>query len=132
MKEINVEEIMAEIRADIKARGLVDDAPDFDSVIMSDVDFEYDKHVMIAQIDGMHRDYNVQWYKEIVGNKLKIFVKKVIRKMISFVIGPMNAEQVQFNFDTMNAVTQMASYIIECEEKIDELEKRIATIEEKK
>ena len=131
MREINVEEIMSEIREDIKKRGLVDDAPDFQSIIMSDVEFEYDKHVMVAQINGLHRDYNVQWYKEVNGGKIKKFVKKAIRKLISFIIGPMNAEQVQFNFDTMNAATQMAAYILECEEKISDLEKRISELEGK-
>lgn len=131
MREINVEEIMLEIREDIKKRGLVDDAPDFQSIIMSDVEFEYDRHVMVAQINGLHRDYNVQWYKEINGSKIKKFVKKVIRKLISFIIGPMNAEQVQFNIDTMNVATQMAAYILECEEKISELEKRITALEGK-
>lgn len=102
-EKINIEEIMAEIKQSIKEQGLTADMLSFEDV-------PYKKNAQSGSaseaLDYVSTHYYVQPYKELQGNPVKVFIKKVIRKLTKFYVEPVVFEQNDFN---ANAVTVMKS-----------------------
>lgn len=100
---INIEEIMAEIKRSIKEQGLTADMLSFE-----DVPFKKTAQGGSASeaLDYITSHYYIQPYKELKGNPVKVFIKKVIRKLVKFYVEPVVFEQNDFN---ANAVTVMKS-----------------------
>lgn len=128
MQKINTEEIMKQIRAEIKEKG-------FDSSMLSFEDIPYAEEVSHAdgnfQIQSLKQSTEylnirnqIDPYKPIEGNPLVIFIKKVIRKLLKFYILPIMTEQNALNLHTANAIQQMNNYIQEQTDRINELESR--------
>ena len=102
-EKINIEEIMAEIKQSIKEQGLTADMLSFEDV-------PYRKNAQSGSaseaLDYVSTHYYIQPYKELQGNPVKVFIKKVIRKLTKFYVEPVVFEQNDFN---ANAVTVMKS-----------------------
>ncbi len=100
---INIEEIMAEIKRGIKEQGLTADMLSFE-----DVPFKKTAQGGSASeaLDYITSHYYIQPYKELKGNPVKVFIKKVIRKLVKFYVEPVVFEQNDFN---ANAVTVIKS-----------------------
>lgn len=102
-EKINIEEIMAEIKQSIKDQGLTADMLSFEDV-------PYRKNAQSGSaseaLDYISTHYYIQPYKELKGNPVKVFIKKVLRKLIKFYVEPVVFEQNDFN---ANAVTVMKS-----------------------
>ena len=100
---INIEEIMTEIKQKIKEQGLTADMLSFE-----DVPFKKTAQGGSASeaLDYITSHYYIQPYKELKGNPVKVFIKKVIRKLVKFYVEPVVFEQNDFN---ANAVTVMKS-----------------------
>ena len=102
-EKINIEEIMAEIKQNIKDQGLTADMLSFEDV-------PYRKNVQSGSateaLDYISTHYYIQPYKELKGNPVKVFIKKVLRKLVKFYVEPVVFEQNDFN---ANAVTVMKS-----------------------
>ena len=118
--KINIEEIMAEIKQNIKDQGLTADMLSFE-----DVPFKKTAHGGSASeaLDYITSHYYIQPYKELKGNPVKVFIKKVIRKMVKFYVEPVVFEQNDFN---ANAVTVMKSL---SDSKSADLSGRVETLE---
>lgn len=100
-KTVNIEEIMQEIRQEIKDRHLTPDMLSFE-----DVPFQkpaetgaegWDSEQTRSALLYVNGQYAVQPYKELHGNPLFVFLKKVIRKLTKFYIEPIVSEQNAFN-----------------------------------
>ena len=102
-EKINIEEIMAEIKQNIKDQGLTADMLSFEDV-------PYRKNAQSGSateaLDYISTHYYIQPYKELKGNPVKVFIKKVLRKLVKFYVEPVVFEQNDFN---ANAVTVMKS-----------------------
>ncbi|WP_028514224.1 hypothetical protein [Ruminococcus flavefaciens] len=100
---INIEEIMAEIKQKIKEQGLTVDMLSFEDV-------PYKKNAQSGSaseaLDYISTHYYIQPYKELQGNGIKVFFKKVLRKLMKFYVEPVVFEQNDFN---ANAVTVIKS-----------------------
>ncbi|MGN0614706.1 hypothetical protein [Ruminococcus flavefaciens] len=100
---INIEEIMAEIKQKIKEQGLTADMLSFEDV-------PYKKNAQSGSaseaLDYISTHYYIQPYKELQGNSIKVFFKKVLRKLMKFYVEPVVFEQNDFN---ANAVTVIKS-----------------------
>ncbi len=115
-KAINIEEIMDEIRREIKEKGLSADMLSFedvpcpkpeDAIKGNALDSEEIRNALIY----MNGHYNVQPYKPLGGNALVVFIKKVIRKLTKFYVEPVVFEQNTYNANTirvLNALCQAA------------------------
>ena len=94
---------MAEIKQSIKDQGLTADMLSFEDV-------PYRKNAQSGSaseaLDYVSTHYYIQPYKELQGNPVKVFIKKVIRKLTKFYVEPVVFEQNDFN---ANAVTVMKS-----------------------
>lgn len=110
--KIDIEEIMAQIKREIKEKGLTSDMLSFEDV-------PYRKPVQAAAetgtslsaaneaLDYMNAHHYVQPYKPITGNPVKVFFKKVIRKLVKFYVEPVVFEQNSFNAATVNVLNVM-------------------------
>ena len=119
-EKINIEDIMAEIKQKIKDQGLTADMLSFEDV-------PYKKTAQGSSLpdalDYITSHYYIQPYKELKGNPVKVFIKKVIRKMVKFYVEPVVFEQNDFN---ANAVTVMKSLT---DSKSSDLSGRVETLE---
>ena len=109
---INIEEIMAQIKREIKEKNLSSDMLSFEDV-------PYKKPVQVsrsgnASLDDadealayMNAHYYVQPYKPIAGNPIKVFIKKVIRKLTKFYVEPVVFEQNEFNANTVSVLNTL-------------------------
>ena len=115
INKIDVDEIMQQIRAEIKEKGL-------DSSMLSFEDVPFDKEVshadsefrigsLLQSAEYLNIRNQIEPYKPITGNPVAVFVKKVIRKLVKFYFLPVITEQNALNHHTANAVQQLSSYV---------------------
>ncbi len=133
-QEVNVEQIMSQIREEIKEKGLTKDMLSFDDVIVDTSNMNsdhFEKDIFAEQLDKVNQSWELTSYKILHGNKVAVVFKKVIRKMLYFLIDPILADQSDFNASNVRLMNQLSSYIEERDAKIKELEQRIAELEKK-
>ncbi len=112
--KINIEEIMAEIKQNIKDQGLTADMLSFEDV-------PYEKPVDMTSgtsveesdeaLRYLNTHYYIQPYKELGGNPLKVFFKKVIRKLTKFYVEPVVFEQNEFNANTAKVLNTIRNSV---------------------
>ena len=103
---INIEEIMADIKREIKEKGLSGDMLSFEDV-------PYRKTPQAGgsvkdALGSLNSNYNVQPYKELNGDPLKVLFKKIIRKMTKFYIEPAVEDQNNINSDIVTVLNGLA------------------------
>jgi methyl-accepting chemotaxis protein len=129
---IDVEKIMEEIRAEIKEKGYTSDMLSFQDVQHTVVEeYSYNEAEYLELVRRLNTDAYVPWYRDLGVNGVKRFVKKVIRRMISFVVAPMSEEQNRFNSEVCQAVNQLQGYIEQQKHVIETCQKNINLLEEK-
>lgn len=130
MSEINVEKIMEDIRKDIKDSGR-------DKIPLS-----FDDSKATAPVEGsveaslqyLSTHYEIEPYEYLTGNKIKVFVKKVIRKVNGMFYLPVVAKQNTLNYYFYKVIQSVNDTNKENERlaiKLDELEKRVDELEGK-
>lgn len=106
-----IEDIMREIRQEIKDKNLTSDMLSFE-------DIPYKKALDVSSGDSGETDsslmylnshFNVQPYKELTGNAFVVFIKKVIRKLTKFYVEPVVFEQNQFNANTVKVINSFSN-----------------------
>lgn len=101
---INIEEIMAEIKQKIKEQGLTADMLSFEDV-------PYKKNAQSGSaseaLDYISTHYYIQPYKELQGNGIKVFFKKVLRKLMKFYVEPVVFEQNDFNANVVTVIKSL-------------------------
>lgn len=133
--QIDIENIMDEIRQGIKQRGESADILDFEEIPFESLSVRTDKFSMNefeANLNNANQRYFVQPYKPLHGNPLFVFVKKVIRKLIKFYIEPVVSDQNLFNVDILRSMNSVHDYIKEQnpdEIKVKELEENLRLLE---
>ena len=131
--EINVEEIMAQIRQEIKDKGYTADMLSFrDESGSFAVVLEFDNDVFTDTVGHIEMTKYVPWKQEIAGNGLKSVAKKIVQKLIGPILAPASDGQNIFNQQVAEAFEQLLGYIAqqnkcleEYKEKIDCLQKEL-------
>lgn len=141
---VDVEQIMGEIRRRIAERGDTDKILSFDEAIADreigeDYSFdtvpysEAETHKYIQLASGEH---NIPYYEPIEGNKIKVFIKRLIRKMMAFQMLTIRNRQNQYNYYTIQSIRYLEAQVIhlkdvliEKEGEIEQLETRIDALE---
>ena len=120
MDNINIEQIMADIKREIKEKGLTPDMLSFE-------DIPYKKTAQggspAEAVDYVTSHYYVQPYQEFTGNPVKVFFKKVLRKVMRFYVDPIVMEQNDFNANTAIAIKAIS------EDKSKDMNSRVETLE---
>lgn len=130
--EINIEEIMKEIRQEIADKGLTPDMLSFEDVPYQKAQpvsggglgSEEAKNAMVY----LNSHFNLQPYKPLAGNPVAVFFKKVFRKLIKFYIEPLAEEQSAFNANTVRMLNAMQQTIEEQNAKIELLRQENASL----
>ncbi len=117
--QINTEEIMEQIRQNIKDRGYQDLDLSFDDVSANDQDkYERPEYNHIELANEIHRagsSRGIEYYKPLDGSGPKLFLKKIIRKFCKPAVAPLVDSQNLFNDATTRALSQIDAYITEQE-----------------
>lgn len=131
--EINIEAIMAQIRQNIKEQGLTSDMLSFE-----DVPFRSATDVSGASLEAadeamryLNAHYYIQPYKNLSGNPIKVFFKKVIRKFVKFYVEPVVFEQNDVNANTVKALNCLVNAAADSEnlEKDENIADRVEIVE---
>ncbi len=128
MQEINVEKIMEDIRKEIKASGK-------DQIPLSFSDKGSSSSNSSEALNYLSTHYEIEPYEYLTGNKIKVFVKKVIRKLNSFVYLPVVREQNTLNYyyyKIIESCNETNKENDKLEDRIDSLERRIKALEDSK
>ena len=130
---INIEEIMQQIRAEIKEKGYSADMLSFQDVECpaEKENFHYDEKECLDIVNCVNRDSHIPWTGELNQGGVKAFVKKIIRKLTGFLIAPIVERQNQFNSDVTRSINQFMGYMEQQNEKIENYERDIGLLEEK-
>ncbi|MBQ9894457.1 MAG: hypothetical protein IJM38_03630 [Ruminococcus sp.] len=136
MENINIEEIMAQIKRDIREKGLTPDMLSFEDVPYSKpVQVTREGNATLSDADEalahMNAHYYIQPYKPLAGSSIKVFIKKVLRKLMKFYVEPVVFEQNEFNANTVSVLNTFRGSISSQPQAQDnsELENRIETLE---
>lgn len=111
---INIEEIMSQIKREIKEKNLTADMLSFEDVPYekpTDMSSGSSLEDCDSALTYLNTHYYIQPYKELQGNPLKVFFKKVIRKLTKFYVEPVVFEQNDFNANTTKALNSLRSAV---------------------
>lgn len=116
---VSTDEIMLRIKREIKEKNI----PDFENVAYrkqtgAEIPTDPDK-----AIENVRAYSYIHPYRQFTENKLKVFIKKSVRKMIKFYIEPIINEQNDFNASAETALTSMRNTQKELIRRIEILEK---------
>jgi len=137
IQPIDVEEIMKEIRLEIQEKGLNESMLSFQDVDGGEIlkglrnGEKYDPGEFERLVQQVNLRSNVPWYHRVEGNALANFIKKVIRKLIRFMIIPVVEEQNAFNGSAAQCLNQLLAYVKEQDQKITALERELQALREK-
>ena len=123
-EQVNIEKIMAEIRAEIQEKGISLNLPDFSGASEKPV-LEirpFDMQEFRQNVLAVERSYQVECYAPIVGNPIIKVFKRIVRKLVNFIVSPIVEDQNAFNSATARTISSLQSYIHELEKRIKELE----------
>ena len=132
-KEINIEEIMEEIRANIKERGYDKEPLSFEEIEVSKPVIQgnsgYNAEELMSELGYLNRNWNNSIHAPINSrNSLATFVKKVIRKCTRFIVFPIVNFQNAYNASNVRCINQIKEYMAELEQyktRVEKLEKEI-------
>jgi hypothetical protein len=128
-QSIDVQSILREIQLEIKANGYTNDMLGFDDT------FDQQRLVGIATrhgADDVERDleslyyaWNVHLYRPLCGNRMTVFIKKIIRRALNFYISPTVNDQNAFNLSVARILeknSRMEAQILALCDRVAELE----------
>lgn len=125
MDNINVEEIMAEIRREIKEKGYKESDLSFQDIKLTEsacMVEQLDVNRLESLINAANASTRVDFYKPITDGGIKGLVKKLVRKMVKSLLLPICQDQEAYNSLLIQTVNQMSLYIKEQEKRISDLE----------
>ena len=125
---LNIEEIMSQIKKDIEVKGYTNDLLSFDDVIVDVSSMnvnKFDKVKFNEDLYVANHEWEVNPYRPIQRNKVTVFIKKAIRKCVYFFVEPIVMAQDGFNASLVRMMNQMGCYIDEQNKEIAELKKQI-------
>jgi O-antigen chain-terminating methyltransferase len=136
LDNINIEDIMNQIRKKIQEKGIIDEEIEFGQ-ISSEEEMLPEYLRMINNLWDVNSYSNIHSHRKVIG-KIIIFIKKIIRKSIFWYINPIVQQQNQFNAFATRTLNSMTAKLNNMEEEIrktKEIEKnhndRLEKIEQK-
>lgn len=112
---LNIEDIMSEIRADIKEKGLTGDMLSF-ADIPCDANpgnraEQYDPDQLHKNVSYISDNFHLETEHPVDGGLFSRLIKKVVRKLSRFYIAPIAQDQTGLNANTAQAIQQLELYI---------------------
>ncbi len=133
--EINIEEVMNEIRAEIKEKGYTSDMLSFEDVVRHSsvaVDAVSATEDLRSAVFYIGTSHIVPESVPVSGNAIVRLVKRVIRKLCRFYVKPIVMTQNEFNALCVRALNDINAYIEEnSKTNVTELENKVNMLENK-
>lgn len=134
--EINIEEIMKEIRQNIKDRGYDKEPLSFEEIVMSkpaiQSDGNYNAEDFMQELDYLNRNWCNLFPSPVNGrNPVAVMIKKIVRRLTNFIVFPLVNFQNAYNASNIRCLNQVKEYMAELEDyktRIEQLEKEIEQI----
>jgi hypothetical protein len=131
--EFNIEEVMDEIRKEIKEKGLTSDMLSFSDVTSVSVadDGSFSKAGLDSCLANLSDSYVIRDNRQLSGNPIVVFIKRVIRKLTRFYVKPIVDAQTEFNAYTVQTANMLSRYVCDDLEKTNtkQLEEKIELLE---
>ncbi len=136
MKNINVEEIMKEIREEITQKGYTDENIDFENITgnvkaVLGVKTDFSSYELEHALNDAANQHKIEYYRMIPKGGLKSFIQRSIRKIVKFMMIPMIDQQNQYNYQMVVCMRQMEAFIQEHNMQMDQKDRQIEELEEK-
>lgn len=116
VNNIDIDQIMQEIRQEIKEKNLDHAILDFEEIPftpeISQAENQFQCSSLQQSTEYLNIRNQIDPYKPIEGNFLIRLIKKVLRKLMIFYIMPIMTEQNALNLHTANAIHQTNQYIL--------------------
>lgn len=131
---INIENIMEQIKNDISAKGYTNDLLSFDDVVVDVSSMNvlmFDRVKFNEDLYVANHEWEVNPYRPLQGGKVRVFFRKVIRKLVYFFVEPIVMAQDGFNASIVRMMNQMSCYIDEQNKEIESLKAKISELEGK-
>lgn len=116
VNNIDIDQIMQEIRQEIKEKNLDHAILDFEEIPftpeISQAENQFQCSSLRQSTEYLNIRNQIDPYKPIEGNFLIRLIKKVLRKLMKFYIMPIMTEQNALNLHTANAIHQTNQYIL--------------------
>ena len=137
---VKSEQVLNEVRMEIKKRRLDGTLPSFqdmvredqgNTMVLLDADGEdYDEVKLRKNMSVLKRNYMVILDRPLAAglSKRKRFIRKAVRKLTRFYINPVVRDQNSVNAAMVNVIHQMNRHIAKQQAKILELEKEVAAL----
>ncbi len=130
MYEINVEEIMRNIRTEIAEKGYSDDEMSYMKVLANmdtaSMENRFQAKELQSKYEYISTHYANPVYFPLKGNPIKCFLQRALRRVLLFVIFPAFQYQNMFNHATVNCIHQLKNHVDETKE----LKKQLAQQQE--
>ena len=124
MNDIDVEQIMSEIRAEIKAKGYKSSDLRFTDIAIKNPE-NFDRDSLSRTLSEAGAKWQVDLYPTVSGGAFKRLVKKTIRKLVRPSFYGTMRKQESFNMNAVSTLSEMNKWMRELESRIAELEKKI-------
>lgn len=136
--EINIEEIMKEIRQNIKERGYDKEPLSFDDIAIPEepvrVKSQVDMEALATELEFLNGNWN-NAADVPVGGGIGSFIKKFIRKSTAFIVRPIINFQNAYNASNVRCLNQLRVCVEEMEMykvRIEQLEKELEQLKARK
>lgn len=143
MTEINVEKIMREIRADMAAEE-ARMATGFEEIAVDGIDLSpigesaADCRALERNMAAMTVGWEVSFFRPIPGNRIKVFCKRVVRKLIRFCVEPITKDVSRFNRMVQSSLGDIRILVVELfglnrrrEEELEQLRREVAELRQR-
>lgn len=131
MEQINVDEIMRQIRAEIKEKGYKEEMIDFEDIPVCSSPCENNSanDEIGNRIEQMKNISFIEW-RRTVPPGIKGLIKKIIQKCIGFTVAPITEDQTNYNNMIYMTLEQLHRQLQSQQEQMEELQQRIRILEE--
>lgn len=123
MEQINIEEIMEQIREEIKEKGYTADMLSFEDLPMHE---ECDVDIL----EQMRSTFYLEWRRPLPSG-IKGIIKRIICKCIGFVVAPITEDQTMYNRELLSLIEQQNLLMDKQQKEMKDLEKIIKNLNER-
>jgi len=132
MKQIDIDKIISEIRAEIKENGYTSDLLSFKDINIAEAT-NLEEIISLSYFTRSKAEIEEypDWGNGSSFASIKVFVKKAIRKCLKFYIVPIVEKQNQYNVLAADRIVDYCKLLEQKEDQIINLRKRILELEKK-
>lgn len=132
IQQLNIEDVMKEIRNDIKDKYSDSDLTTFDDVLgdsdFSFLSYAYSDVSLQKSVEYCVSHRAVQCNYPITGNPIAVLYKKTVRRILAFYVNHLFGQQNDINYHMVNSIFQLYGYKNQLNNKGDFL-KRVESLE---